>query len=343
MRKRYLNIIFILLIILLILLISPRLLFYLKKIYNFFLPFLYAFLFAYILNALSEIIQKYKIKRKYSIIIILLLTLILFSYFIFELIPKLLNQITDLINNRKEIIDTTNNIINNILLKVKINYLIDIEEIIKKLEENIYLDFSNIYKYFKNLFYIPVLTIYFLIDYPKIKNLIKILIFKINKNYYPIIKKADKQIKKYFKNTIIIMFILMILSQIAFRIINLNNYILFGFIIGITDIIPIIGPYLGGIIVLLYTLTISIEKFIMTLITILIVQFIESNILTPIIQSKNMKIPAILIFLSFIISSKIFGILGMILSTPIISFILIIIDYNYNKITLIDNLNKELI
>ena len=107
---------------------------------------------------------------------------------------------------------------------------------------------------------------------------------------------------------------------------------LFGIIIGVTDIIPYIGPYIGGALVSVFVLVSRPEKLIFVIISIVILQFIESNFLVPKIQSKTLKTNPILVILSVTFFGEIMGIFGMLIAVPLEKIVEIIINsYTYNK------------
>ena len=69
----------------------------------------------------------------------------------------------------------------------------------------------------------------------------------------------------------------------------------------------------------------------LTLISVLISQFIESYILTPIILSKTMKLHPVTIIVGLLIFEHYFGVIGLIISTPVISCLKIITDFINEK------------
>ena len=108
-----------------------------------------------------------------------------------------------------------------------------------------------------------------------------------------------------------------ILSTISFYILGLKGALLYGFICGITNIIPFIGPYMGASIPVLIAFTKSISFGIIVSIVIFVIQTIEGNIIAPIIMSKSVYIHPITSIISLLIFGYFFGIIGMIIAIPI--------------------------
>ena len=136
----------------------------------------------------------------------------------------------------------------------------------------------------------------------------------------------------YFKSYLIITVLLSFFSSVAFALLNIEYFLIWGIIIGITNIIPYVGPYIGGGIVGLFVLTTNPELVIYVIIIIACLQVIESNFLTPKIQGEALEINPILVVFSVTFFGKILGIIGMIIAVPIVRIMQIIIKVKiFNK------------
>jgi predicted PurR-regulated permease PerM len=167
-----------------------------------------------------------------------------------------------------------------------------------------------------------VLMIYFLIDFDKIIEWLKLKsdsFKKIKLKEYLVDIKDTMQ--AYFKGVILVSSILILLSFILFTIFDIDYAFLLAIVIGITDIIPYIGPYIGGGLAVIVALTTSLKKAIIVLIIIVILQGLESWLITPKIQSKSIKVHPILVLLSLIFFGSIWGVIGMIVAVPLLAII----------------------
>jgi predicted PurR-regulated permease PerM len=102
--------------------------------------------------------------------------------------------------------------------------------------------------------------------------------------------------------------------------------------IGITNIIPFIGPFIGGIpVVLLMFFTENFEVApyytIAMAIIILIIQQVDGNILKPLIFGNSAKINAVIILFGLTLFGSLFGIVGFLIATPIMAMIRSIVLY----------------
>ncbi|MDD4187542.1 MAG: AI-2E family transporter [Bacilli bacterium] len=144
-----------------------------------------------------------------------------------------------------------------------------------------------------------------------------------------LIYQLSTNLRAFVRGTILNTIILFFLALISFLIADLPYAFLFATIISITNIIPYIGPYIGGVPSVIVAFNVSHSLGITILIIIIGLQIVESSFIHPFIMSKAIKINPILIIISLIIFSYFFGIVGMILSTPIVCVIKTL--YLYNK------------
>ncbi|MBA7647577.1 putative transport protein [subsurface metagenome] len=96
---------------------------------------------------------------------------------------------------------------------------------------------------------------------------------------------------------------------------------------GITELIPILGPWIGGIVAVIVTLAIAPEKIIWVALLFLFVQMLENSLLVPRIQGAYLRIhPAILIVL-LVLGAYVAGFWGILLVAPLTATIVEIYKY----------------
>jgi len=96
---------------------------------------------------------------------------------------------------------------------------------------------------------------------------------------------------------------------------------MFAFIVGVTNVIPVFGPFLGAIPVIIILLLIKPWYAVMFAIFILILQQIDGNVLKPIILGDKLGISGFWILFSVSVGGSLFGILGMFLGVPVFALI----------------------
>jgi predicted PurR-regulated permease PerM len=110
---------------------------------------------------------------------------------------------------------------------------------------------------------------------------------------------------------------------------------LIGFVVGITNMIPVFGPFLGAVPCILILLIINPWKALEFAIFILILQQIDGNIIGPKILGDSMGLPTLWIMFAIIMGGAMFGIIGMFLGVPVFSVIYLLCN------TWVENRLKE--
>lgn len=295
--------------------LSKELIIFYKYIYNLLLPFFVGGIIAFIINIYVLKLRKRGVPKNISIIICFSVLIYLIIFIASNLVPIIINQINSLLENYPEILKN----LDKYILKIQ-----NKEEILK-----IGSDLINNLGKFGNLLLSPIISIYLINDYDKIKSKIN----NLDSNLKDFFIKTNLELTSYFQNVIIVALLMSLTSALLFTMIGLEYSLLLGIIVGLTNIIPFIGPYIGMGISGLYALSISPIKAIIVIIIIQALQFVESNFISPYLHSRVVKKSPLLILLSFMIFGSLFGIIGMILAVPILSIITNIIIYikKYNK------------
>lgn len=179
-----------------------------------------------------------------------------------------------------------------------------------------------------------IIGFYLLISFDNFNDaLISFVPKKMRNDFMGLTNEINTSLRKYVQGTLICASSIFLLSSIGFAISGLKAPILFGLFCGITNVIPYVGPYIGGAPAVLVGFSQSPIIGIICLVTIVIAQFLESNILNPIVMSKTMKLHPVTIILGLLVFGHFWGMIGMLLATPIIAVlksIILFLDDKYD-------------
>lgn len=152
-----------------------------------------------------------------------------------------------------------------------------------------------------------------------------------NERITKVIDTTNRSFGGFFRGKLLDSFIIAILVFIAISIFGIEYPLLIATIIGITDIIPIIGPIIGvfpaGIIILLT----QPEKVIPFIIIIILVQQLDGNIISPKILGENTGISSLCVLIAITTMGSLCGFAGMIIGVPLFATILEITDSYLEK------------
>ena len=124
----------------------------------------------------------------------------------------------------------------------------------------------------------------------------------------------------------------------------MNAPVLVAVICVITNLIPYIGPYMGGAVACAIGFAENPVVGMLTLVFIIVTQLLEGEILHPLVMSKKLNLSPITIIVSLLLFEHLFGIIGMIVATPVVALLKIIyvfFDEKYDFFGFINNEDKE--
>lgn len=166
---------------------------------------------------------------------------------------------------------------------------------------------------------------YMLYDYNKInKHIINIVPNKWLDGYKELSSRINNSLRNYVQGVFIVMFLVFITQGIGLTIAGLKAPLLFALFCAITDIIPYFGPYIGAIPAVLVGFSQSPVVGICTIVSIVVVQTLENNFYQPLIMGHTMKLHPVTIMISLLIFQHFFGIIGMVVATPVVACLKVI-------------------
>lgn len=310
-------------------------------------PFFIGFFIAWLLNPLVTKLTSKNLSRAVSVIIVFGIVLIVVLLFVLTIMPLLGQQIKDIVaaiptilsdmkNWAENIFATTSELTLQNLDFAKAKFFLYIEEIGNNLQTNL-----------------PTITVKFVSDFVSGAGIILLsfvvgfyLLFNfhnVSEHFTDLLPKKwrndagfllnsiSETLHKFVKGTLFISLLLFIITFIGFTIIGLKAPLLIAFFCAITNLIPYIGPYIGAAAAGLVGFTQGPVVGVLTLVFILITQTLEGNFLQPMVMSKKMNLHPVSILIGLLIFGYFFGILGMIVATPIVALLKIIYVFLDNK------------
>lgn len=320
-------------------------------------PFFIGIIIAWLLDPIVNWLQKNGIKRVFSTIIVYLAFLSILILLFVLMIPTLVDQVNEFINFAPNILEYLKCASENIFSKMSELYTYDFTTI----KEQLYSFLVNIFTSVTvglpnkiigfassfvsgglNVIFGLFVGFYMLFDFNNVrKHLLNLIPKKFHADAITLTDDLNKTLKSYVQGTLLIMLILFVFQSIALGVAGLSSPMLFGLFCAITNVIPYIGPYIGGAPAVIVGFTISPVTGIACLIAVVLAQLLESYFLNPIVMSKTMKLHPVTIMLGLLIFGHFFGILGMVFATPLISCIKVIANFFNQKYEIINIINNK--
>ena len=142
-----------------------------------------------------------------------------------------------------------------------------------------------------------------------------------------LMSRINGKLRSYVGGVLLIMVLVFITQSIGFSLAGLSAPFLFALFCAITDVIPYIGPWIGGAPAVIVGFTIGPMVGVFCLVSVVVCQLLENNFYQPLIMGKTMKLHPVTIMLGLLIFNYFFGMIGMIVATPLIATIKIIFEF----------------
>lgn len=320
-------------------------------------PFFIGLVIAWLLDPIVSFLQKKKINRLLSTTLVFVAFIAIIGLICSLVIPSFGNQINEIISTAPNIIknlsgwfdgfiDNLSNIYNYDFTNVRNGFTTSLNNIFKSITVDLPTTIVDVLKNIVsgsiNFIFGLFIAFYMLLDFNNVrKHLLVFIPKKIHNEVITITDRLNNMLKNYVQGTLLIMLLLFICQSIGFTLSGLKAPLVFGLFCAVTNVIPYVGPYIGGIPATIVGFTISPKVGICTLIAVIICQTLESYFLNPVVMSKTMKLHPVTIMLGLLIFGHFFGILGMVLSTPVISCAKIILIYFNDKYQILNMINEE--
>ena len=324
-------------------------------------PLFVGWILAWLVEPLIKLLERKNIKRALGTTIVYLLFVIIMVLLIVLVVPEFINQLKELISQLPNYLSKVKDFISGLFNRFDTDAL-DIATIQNDINgqlEKYVTDFtsnglSGIVSVVTSILSSGltvglslIIAFYFSLGFDKMAKEVNNTLPKNHRaEIIDILGQIGEMTRRYVNGTLFSSLIVTIFTFIGLLISGVSSPLLFAIFCGITNIIPYFGPYIGGIPTIIVGFSISPLCGIVCLVTILLVQTVEGNVINPIIVGKATDMHPITIIIGLIVFGHFFGILGMVLATPVMGAIKILFNYFNQKYRLVDRLlnnNKKVV
>lgn len=297
------------------------------------LPIILTGIVFYLLNPIVDFLERRRIRRIYSILLLYLLIIGLITITIVSIIPFLKEQIMSLIDNIPRYVDVVENqtkqlIGSNFVNQAQQTMNINISDLATKVSDQaatiVNSTFTGVGNFIGalteiiiSIVTVPFILFYLLKDGKKLPvYILKFVPTRLKEQTYTVLSEMNHRLSSYIRGQIIVSFCIGFLLFIGYLIIGLDYASLLAVIAACTSIVPYLGPTIAitpAIIIAIVTSPLMLLKLVIVW---TIVQLIEGKLISPQIMGKNLHIHPITIIFLLLTAGKLFGVVGIILAIP---------------------------
>ncbi len=311
-------------------------------------PFIIGFVLAYLLLPIVNFFEKIcfekikpmktkrKLNRVLSVVISYLLLIAFLVLFAYVVVPELYSSLLEILSNLDNYAESVTAWMQNMfdsnpaLIKIVDEaavYMTDISEtIIEAVLPYLGGVATGVVVGVKNIVVGLIVAFYMLLRHEMFTAQIKKITYaifssKTAERMVEVTNLANKAFSGYVSGQLIDSVMIAIITYLVMLIFGWPYPMLIAVIIGVTNILPFFGPFIGGIPSFIIILLINPWQAISFGIFIIILQQIDGNIIAPRILSKSVGMSAIWVVFAIIVGGGLFGFIGMVLGVPMFSVI----------------------
>ncbi|TYR76770.1 AI-2E family transporter [Rossellomorea vietnamensis] len=296
------------------------------------IPFLLGGFITYLLHPVVEKLFKAGIHRGVAILLIYILFFGGLGYAVYKGIPVIIHQLKDLAENAPLYTDQYQRWLEYIQNKTStwpdgIQHELEsrIERFEAWLNGIVALLLSGVLKVMNSLLLfaiVPFISFYLLKDFPKVKRAATSLTpQKWRCSAGEFLKDLDESLGGYIRGQLLVCFLIGALATLSFWLFGMKYPLLLGLIVGITNVIPYFGPIIGAVPAAIVASTISTDMILKVVVVVLVLQFLEGNVLSPLIVGKSLHMHPLFIMGALIVGGEIGGVLGLIVAVPLLAML----------------------
>lgn len=343
-----------------------------KYIVGLLMPFVYGLSLAYILNPIVVFVEtkvfpkifKNKISRKsrryLSVLMSMIFLICIIATFFSIIVPQITKSMTSIVSQVPGYINYVENTWNNFMDNYDNNQVVlailqQISDSGKEILDTVYNMLSstvpriinvtialtsNIVRVGIQIIVGLIISIYVLLAKEKFYAQTKKFIFGLfpDKFAYALISvthNSNRIFSGFISGKILDSVIIGIICFVGMSILRLDFAVLISFIVGITNVIPYFGPFIGAIPSILFLLIVSPVQALIFAIFVLLLQQLDGNIIGPMILGDSTGLSAIWVIFAITLFGGVWGVFGMFVGVPlfavIYSLIKAFIEYNLER------------
>lgn len=302
------------------------------------IPLLIAGFFYYLLRPLVDYMERHKIKRALSVLIIYVVIALILAGFSVLVWPSLREQLMNFVENAPALVTSLSDQLNALeKSNVVSRYLPDDSNLFSRLSDVLSQGITQVTNYVSGLFSVvsnlviilatfPIMLYYMLKEGSKFgTNLTLLLPRHYRKDGEETVHEIDEALSNYIVGRVIVNVALGILMYIGFLILGLPYALLLTVVSIILNFIPYVGALLAAIPVVIVAFIESPSMAIWSLVIIVIAQQIQDNLISPYVYGKQLDIHPLTTVILLLVGADLGNILGMIIVIPLYMILKIIV------------------
>jgi predicted PurR-regulated permease PerM len=179
----------------------------------------------------------------------------------------------------------------------------------------------------------PVMAFYLLVDLPRLRRGAMALVPPARRNEIRgLMDRIGQAVGGFFRGQLLVALFVGVASSIGLWAIGLPFWLLVGMVAGVFNLVPLVGPFIGGGLAVIIAL-ISGEpiKAVWAALVLLAVQQIDNHLISPNVMGRTVQLHPVVVMLALLVGASFAGLFGMLVIVPLVAVAKIIFLFMWSK------------
>jgi len=281
-------------------------------------------------------LAKWKIPRPLGTALIYFLIFSLFALFLYVVIPPLSGQLEALISNLPEYLNNLGTGFEALQQKIGSDSL---QKVLTQFNDQLTGAGSNVFGTVVNIFgglvsagMILVISVYLVIQDKGIKEFVSSVTPPSSQAYViNLTERVQLKLGSWLRGQLLLMLIVGVLAFIGLSLLKVKFALILALLVGLLEIIPYIGPVLGGAPAVALAFLQSPILALLVIVLFIVIQQLENYLIAPLVMKHAVGLNPLVIIISMIVGGNLGGILGVVVAVPMVAMASVFLSDVFSK------------
>lgn len=167
----------------------------------------------------------------------------------------------------------------------------------------------------------PVIAFYVLVDLPRLRRRVRALIPPDRRQEaVEVALQLHHVVGGFIRGQLLVALFVGVATSIGLAAVGLPFWLLIGVTAGLTNVIPLVGPFVAGALgVSIALVTDGVGKAVLVLIVMVVVQQIDNQVVSPLVMGRNVQLHPLAVLLALLVAGTVYGLLGLLVAVPTVA------------------------
>ncbi len=292
------------------------------QLYQLVLVLVTAIVIASAVEPATKTLVKLRVPRVLAVVLIYIMLLSVLAGVVYAFVPPLLKETSGLLSDTPSLVEVLgkSNGLGALPAGVDLNEIVNsVNQSVTKYSGNVFALVSTVFGGVLTFVLIIVFSFYFAVREKSIEEFIRVIVPKKDEDYViNLWERSQLKIGLWMQGQLLLALIIAVLTFLGLTILGVKYALLLAVVAGLFELIPVFGPILSAIPALAVAfVTGGLPLVGLVLALYIIIQQFENHLIYPLVVTKVVGVPPLIVIISLIVGAQLAGFLGILLSVPL--------------------------